>query len=1063
MTDRAKGDRVDRLRQFLADETTGPAPTAPPVPPLAPGATPSPARPVGSIGRGHSARVDAGDRVGPYVIEDTLGEGGMGAVFRGRHAESGAVHAVKVLRADLLASGRARRALIRFRREAEALAATGGHPGLVRIHAVGQTERGDPWLAMELIPGRSLAERIRDDPPTVAEAAALIAEIARAVEHLHGAGFVHRDLKPGNVILGADGRARVVDLGLALDEPISESDGLGTPIEERLTRTGELLGTPAYMAPEQVLPALKGTRADEVGPATDVWALGVILYQLLTGRRPHGSVSGVQLMFAIANTRPERPGRVHPALPSDLETICLKALEPRPRNRYGSAAALADDLERWSRGDPIEARPPGVIERIARTVVPTGRSGRVAVATTAAAILVGGVLVVVALVASRRADAAREAAAAWSRFDDELDRAADLVVATGDPDAVAATAELETKLAALPPSPAADDPNRRARLELLAGLRRLSEGDLALTRTLPLDAEPWRSHRSTVVRVLVEAERAEQLGIFLGRDPTLLDDGASALLVAAAIAHGQVAPDRPLIDAVIPALGRRLAALGPAPDRRGAVRRARASVVARRLDALLGAGEASPEDDELDELLGALIDDVPLGAEPPEVQPATVQTIHALAQAASTDDAVGPERLRLRVEAALIVLLPRDARRDELLSSLQAQVLMAKVDADLIARRRGLEAALTLLGQGAWLGSSRDPADLAGDDIVARVDAALGRSPTRTAFADAIATLDHLGQDASELDGDAKGQALAALLVERWAWFQVVLERERLDADVPPWVLATIARLIQTVVHNTHDVSHAPVRGLAARVREGVGMPERLGVVETMTAGAARLHEIALQRQRALDVGWHRLDLLAGFVEFLRDTEGVDAADRIVEALRDATTIAGDATEGFYEGALARDVNTIVDMTVDVANRARSDRCDAGVDLDVCPATPPTEVLVAAIRGFDPTTGRSIALEARHLRAHGRAAEALARQERAIEIERSSFGRRGRLIDLCLERAELLLELRRPEDATAALERAFAEGRPDRSDFWWRADLWEKLGDAERAEADRAAAARAER
>lgn len=276
-----------------------------------------------------------------YEILGVIGRGGMGVVYRARQRALGREVALKQIRLGL---GGDAQELARF--ETEAVAAAGlRHPGIVQVHDVGWRD-GEPFLAMELVEGGSLEERLRQGPLPPAEAATLIARVARAVQHAHDAGVVHRDLKPGNVLLAADGAPKIADFGLA-----KRLDAAQGP-----TRTGSLLGTPSYMAPEQA-------QGGPPGPAIDVYALGAVLYECLTGRPPFHAATVLETLDQVRTCEPPSPSRVQPGLPRDLQTITLKCLEKDPRRRYATAGALGDELERFLQGRPITARPVGPLTR----------------------------------------------------------------------------------------------------------------------------------------------------------------------------------------------------------------------------------------------------------------------------------------------------------------------------------------------------------------------------------------------------------------------------------------------------------------------------------------------------------------------------------------------------------------------------------------------------------------------------------------------------------------------------------------------------------------------------
>jgi serine/threonine-protein kinase len=323
-----------------------------------------------------------------YEVLEVLGRGGMGVVYKARQLALDRLVALKVILAGPHASAED---VARFRREAEAVARL-QHPHIVQIHEVGE-HAGLPYFSLEYCDGGSLAARAKGAPLPARQAAQLVETLARAMHAAHQRGIVHRDLKPANVLFTADGVAKVTDFGLAkrLDDTAPQ------------TATGAIVGTPSYMAPEQAW-----GKKQPVGPAADVYALGAVLYELLTGRPPFNAETPLDTVRQVMDEEPVSPRLVQPRTPRDLETICLKCLEKQPARRYASAEALADDLARFLRDEPITARPAGALERLGRWC---RRNPKVAVLLTAlAVVLVAGSTAVTALwlLAEDRREAAEQ-------------------------------------------------------------------------------------------------------------------------------------------------------------------------------------------------------------------------------------------------------------------------------------------------------------------------------------------------------------------------------------------------------------------------------------------------------------------------------------------------------------------------------------------------------------------------------------------------------------------------------------------------------------------------------
>jgi WD40 repeat protein/tRNA A-37 threonylcarbamoyl transferase component Bud32 len=316
-----------------------------------------------------------------YEILGVLGRGGMSVVYQARQRRLNRLVALKMIRAgeqddpELLA---------RFRREAEAVAQL-AHPNIVQIHEVGERD-GRPYFSLEFVAGGTLAQKLAGAPLPPRQAAGLAERLARAMHAAHRRGIIHRDLKPSNVLLaGGDpatgeagpGEPKITDFGLA--KQLDADDGR--------TRTGIVMGTPGYMAPEQA-----GGRVKDIGPAADVYALGAVLYEMLTGRPPFLGETTLDTLALVRSQEPVPPSRLQPKVPRDLETICLKCLAKEPWQRYTSAEALAEDLRRFLAGEPIVARPSGLLARVTKWARRRPAVAALILVTAVAVLAVGGVI-----------------------------------------------------------------------------------------------------------------------------------------------------------------------------------------------------------------------------------------------------------------------------------------------------------------------------------------------------------------------------------------------------------------------------------------------------------------------------------------------------------------------------------------------------------------------------------------------------------------------------------------------------------------------------------------------
>lgn len=286
--------------------------------------------------------------IGDYELLEQVGQGGMGVVFRARQVNLGREVAIKMIQQDRLNSPEDHQ---RFLAEAEATARL-EHPGIVQVYEVGECD-GTPFFSMQFIRGETLAQRLRSGPMGQRQAASLIATVARAIDYAHKQGILHRDLKPSNILLDEYGNAKVTDFGLAKFFHAND----------HLTRTGAILGTPSYMSPEQA-----SGRSNQLGPASDVYSLGTVLYHSLTGRPPLVADSPLELALKILEQEPIPPRVLEPKIDRDLEMVVIRCLQKPPDLRYATAGELAGDLEAFLRDEPVMARSGRFTQVLARVL-----------------------------------------------------------------------------------------------------------------------------------------------------------------------------------------------------------------------------------------------------------------------------------------------------------------------------------------------------------------------------------------------------------------------------------------------------------------------------------------------------------------------------------------------------------------------------------------------------------------------------------------------------------------------------------------------------------------------
>jgi tetratricopeptide (TPR) repeat protein/predicted Ser/Thr protein kinase len=377
---------------------------------------------------------------GDYEIQKELGRGGMGVVYKARQVSLNRPVALKMIKAGVLADDDELR---RFQNEAEAVALL-DHAGIVPVYEVGDRE-GQRYFSMKLVEGGNLGERLASFKANPRAAATLLAETAEAVHHAHMRGILHRDLKPANILVDAEGHPHVTDFGLAKR----------VEADVEMTASGAILGTPAYMSPEQA-----NGRRGSITTATDVYGLGAILYAMLTGKSPFGGASVMETLDAVRTRPPEPPTKLNGSTPRDLDTICLKCLEKDPRRRYASAHELASDLNNWLDSRPITARRVGSAERAWLWCKRKPAVAALTAAVVLAAVCGTGAVIVV------QARANRDLLASNTKLDEQRVRAEDNE--TQAIDAVKKFGDAVTDEAELKSSPALDGLRKRLLKEPLA-------------------------------------------------------------------------------------------------------------------------------------------------------------------------------------------------------------------------------------------------------------------------------------------------------------------------------------------------------------------------------------------------------------------------------------------------------------------------------------------------------------------------------------------------------------------------------------------------------------------
>ncbi len=437
-----------------------------------------------------------GESVGRYLIIEQIGQGGMGMVYKALHRDLNRVFALKVLKTGDFTTIEAVR---RFQREAR-LAARLKHPHIVAVHDAGE-ENGVHYIAMEHIEGEPLSARLVSRRGRVRDHLVLLEKVARAVAYAHHKEIVHRDIKPANVMVDPEGEPHLMDFGLA--KHLHEGS--------LLTRSGSFLGTPFYMSPEQI-------RGDSrrLDPRSDIYSLGVILFEVISGRLPHTGANSAEIFNRIVHEDPPNPRDINPRVHPDLQTICLKAIEKDPALRYPDAGTLADDLKRHLDGEPILARPPGPLSRIVRGVGKHPARAVAALATlllAAAAIALGANAYRDARAFAQHLSLARDhfRARRYDRARSEAEQA--LAIRPRDREALAIAGRVKEKLALQEDEDMAAEAARRRRLDAAPLVREGSEMIQRLAARIP-------AQKLSAAEIAAACQAAEKiLGEALDRCP----------------------------------------------------------------------------------------------------------------------------------------------------------------------------------------------------------------------------------------------------------------------------------------------------------------------------------------------------------------------------------------------------------------------------------------------------------------------------------------------------------------------------------------------------------------
>ncbi len=949
----------------------------------------------------------SGRRFGPYVVLEEIGRGGMGAVYRARHVETGVDYALKAILPEIAAAPDPDD-LVRFDREAEVLARL-DHPNIVRVHAHG-VEGAIRWTAMDLVAGRSLEALALERPIEPRRASRLVAKVARAVDHAHGRGVLHRDLKPANVVVDEADEPHVLDFGLALVSGAS-----------RLTLTHQVVGTPVYMAPEQI-DERQGHAS--LGPATDVYGLGGLLYSALTGDPPFAATDAVSAL-TIVLTEPPTPLRMRdPDLPAELDAICLRALEKDARARYPSAVALADDLERWLRGEATEARPPSGLIRVVHAMTPPPLRGRPVVTLALVGLL--SVAAVAWFVSSRAARSAEaERVVEVERLGAELDAAFEAVL-DGDVGACARADRAGSQLAVLladgPPADAL-----RSRLELVDGFRRAFATDRSFLMQVGRSAR-WSSHRPALLRALRGAGRVQALAVLMERAELTVEETDA---IARGVIEGSLEPDAGLVEALLARIDavEATAGLDLKPDEARALDERRVELGFRLLAAAVNRTGLEAATSIIVTFRPALrrLDD------PPALPGSVLAALEA-----RVDELIGGDLDAEKLALFEVVLASIDIDTEmgmKIATELRGDLLeehgrsLATVTGLVVLHRHG---AVTE-GQSNVQSPPRAMLEARARSLVADLD-----DPRRADPVEAMKILDLLAEARrNELREEEDSRVRAGR--ELWWLAAPILEREWRRQEMSPWGRSRLATYIGYLDLDPDGIrERGPVEPSLAEV-----------VGEEVTAEwvAGELHRGALERDRLRPILSRHvvvpIDMARWDLGFARDAWGgphlAPAVDACIEALRVAVEQRTKLRLSNFDSAVdvAHDVGLVI---------ARDD--DAHGEEGCLETGDAARVLALVDLLGAETSEERRRLASYHLFRHHRTQEGLDLLVPHAADERFDW-------EAMINGARILHSAKALEDARRVLQRSLEFDPPGKhSAFKERAKLWRWLGEPQRAAAD---------